>query len=347
MRSSTNIEFSRDIERRYQDNVARHILSISLYMQSEIMGALTVSHGHSQLRINFEPYISMAARSGVRLSEIAEMLGISRQAAKQTANQIEKAGSLLRASDPSDGRAKLLVTTPRAMMLVKQGAAEALALENQFAELVGEGNIAQLNLSMTKLSRRLGLLFPYQGEQALTLAATLPRMSDYITRRLQQLTMQKGHPQLKRSFGTVLTAIGPRGGRIQQMARSRDISKQAVSAIATELEALGYIERVADAADARQIVLQFTKAGRALIADSVDSVNQLVAEFAEAIGDGELEHLKHTVAKIYRLQHLEEDIFGNASGNDIQAMAQQLSMQMGEQGAINLGRLLLAGNSGH
>ncbi|MBT3411444.1 MAG: MarR family transcriptional regulator, partial [Halieaceae bacterium] len=130
MRSSTNIEFSRDIERRYQDNVARHILSISLYMQSEIMGALTVSHGHSQLRINFEPYISMAARSGVRLSEIAEMLGISRQAANQTANQIEKAGYLRRASDPSDGRAKLLVTTPRAMMLVKQGAAEALALEN-------------------------------------------------------------------------------------------------------------------------------------------------------------------------------------------------------------------------
>ena len=129
--------------------------------------------------------------------------------------------------------------------------------------------------------------------------------------------------------------------------KASDRFKPGTFAIATELEALGYIERVADAADARQIVLQFTKAGRALIADSVDSVNQLVAEFTEAIGDGELEHLKHTVAKIYRLQHLEEDIFGNAPGNDIQAMAQQLSMQLGEQGAINLGRLLLAGNSGH
>ncbi|MEP4146569.1 MAG: MarR family transcriptional regulator [Halioglobus sp.] len=345
MNHTANTDFSIDTQLQYRDNVARHILGVSLYMQSEIMSALTLKHGHSQLRINFEPYISIAARSGARLSVIAEMLGISRQAANQTANQIESAGYLLRADDPSDGRAKLLITTPRAKALVKQGAAEALTLETRFAELVGEADINELNITLTKLSRALGLLFPHEDEETLTLAATLPRISDYVTNRLQQLTMKKGHPHLKRSFGTVLTAIGPRGGRIQQMANSRDISKQAVSAIATELEELGYIKRVVDTEDARQVVLLFTPAGKALIADSVDSVEELAAEFSKAIGDSEQSHLTQTIGRIYRCLQLEEDIFGHADSNDIQVMARQLNRQLGKEGALALGKLLLSGDS--
>ncbi|MEP5567121.1 MAG: MarR family transcriptional regulator, partial [Halioglobus sp.] len=253
---------------------------------------------------------------------------------------------LLRASDPSDGRAKLLVTTPRAKALIKQGANEALNLEACIAKSMGEADFSQLNLSLTKLCRKLDLLFPYEGDEALTLAATLPRMSDYITQRLQLLTMEKGHPHLKRSFGTVLTAIGPRGGRIQQMANSRDISKQAVSAIANELEALGYIRRMADPGDARQIVLQLSTAGKALITDSVESVNQLAAEFSAIIGEDELRHLKNTIARIYRYLHLEEEIFGDTSSNDIEEMARQINSQLGKQGALALGELLLAGSSG-
>ncbi|MEP5569510.1 MAG: hypothetical protein ABJN62_16835, partial [Halioglobus sp.] len=76
--------YSHDTEQQYRDNLARHILNVSLYMQSEIMGALTLKHGHSQLRISFEPYLALAARSDVRLSEVADILGISRQAANQT-----------------------------------------------------------------------------------------------------------------------------------------------------------------------------------------------------------------------------------------------------------------------
>lgn len=342
--------FSIDTEQQYQDNVARHILNVSLYMQSEIMKALTLKHGHSQLKISFEPYIALAARSDIRLSEIADILGISRQAANQTANQIEKAGYLLRTSDPSDGRAKLLITTPRAKALIKQGAAEALSLEERIAQSVGKSDVKQLNLSLTHLNRELGLLFPHEGEEALTLAATLPRMSEYITQRLQHLTMTKGHPHLKRSFGTVLTSIGPRGGRIQQMASSRDISKQAVSAIANELEELGYIRRVADPEDARQIVLQLTPAGKALITDSVESVDQLAAEFSAMIGEDELSQLKVTIARIYRSLHLEEDIFGSTIGsttsNNIEEMARAINRQLGKQGALALGQLLLAESSG-
>ncbi|MEH6586698.1 MAG: MarR family transcriptional regulator [Halioglobus sp.] len=345
MNTSASTDFPIDTQQKYRQNFARHILSVTLYMQSEIMNALTLKHGHGQLRINFEPYISIASQHGARLSDIAAMLGISRQAANQTANQIESAGYLLRAADPSDGRAKLLVTTPRAKVLIRQGAAEAMTIQTRFAAIIGDEDLSRLNTSLTNLSRALNLLFPYEGEKSLIMPATMPRLSDYISNRLQALTMEKGHPQLKRSFGAVLTAVGPHGGRIQQMADARDVSKQAISAIATELEELGYIVRTADPQDARQIVLQFTDSGRGLIADSVDSVDQLAAEFACEIGDSELQHATQAVGRIYRSLHLEEDIFGHTDNHDIRIMARQINRQLGDQGARALARLLLSGES--
>ena len=71
------------------------------------------------------------------------------------------------------------------------------------------------------------------------LAGLLPRFSDFLKHRLMALTAAKGHPDLKLSFAQVLSAIGPQGGRIQQMAELQGVTKQAISAIAVELEDLG------------------------------------------------------------------------------------------------------------
>ena len=335
--------FGIEVQQKYRENFARHILSISLHQQSEIMSALTLKHGHSKLRINYEPYISIAGENGARLSDIAEILGISRQAANQTANQIEAAGYLQRVSDPSDGRAKLLVTTPRGKALMRQGAAEALKAQNRFAEIAGESNLEQVKSNLIKLNRGLGLLFPDEDESRLMLAALLPRLSDHISNRLQELTMARGHPLLKRSFGQVLMFIGPGGGRIQQMANAQDVSKQAISFIASELEGCGYLRRDPDPEDARQVVLKFTDAGKKLIRDSVESTDQLAQEFAQVIGTESVSQIVEVMARIYRSLHLEEDIFGRADSSDIRVIARQLKQQLGEEGARNLAELLLSG----
>ncbi len=192
------------MQQKYRDNFARHILSISLYLQSEIMNALTLKHGHSQLRINFEPYLAIGGEKGARLSDIAQMLGISRQAANQTANQIEKAGYLVRTPDPSDGRAKLLTPTPRAKALLKQGAGEAQRLQQQFAGFVGDKELQQATDSVAELGRALGLLLPFEQADTAPLAGLLPRLSDYITNRLLELTTCQGtfRPEAKLQRGT-------------------------------------------------------------------------------------------------------------------------------------------------
>jgi len=335
-----------EIQERYRDNFARHLMGVGLYLQSEIMQTLTRQCGHRDLRINYEPYIAIIGSRGARLSDIAKLLGISRQAANQTANQIEAAGYIERRADPRDGRAKLLVATQRGIQLRKDGAVVAARLQAEMEQIVGEAAIGYAMDTLVRLNDSLGLLLYGPGETGFTqdrlLAALLPRLRDFINDRLMQLTLGKGHPDLKHSFGQVLTAIGPRGGRIQQMARTHGVSKQAISAVATELEDLGYIHRLADANDARLLVLVFTDRGRQLIADSVASVDALQEEFAGIVGGSALAELGNTLRDLYRALHLEEDIFGNSAPVDIRTLASQLTQQLGEEGARALGQLLLS-----
>ncbi len=327
----------------YRNNFARQVLSLTLYIQAEVMNALTLKHGHTQLRLNFEPYITLAGDSGTRLSDIADILGITRQAVNQTANQLEAAGYLLRTPDRSDGRAKLLTRTPRAKAMVAKGALEAERIQSRFSRLVSEAKLAKATQTLTQLNQELGLLLPPEGQSRPVLASALPRLSDYITSRLQALTMAKGHPALKRSFGSVLMSIGPHGGRIQQMANARDVSKQAISSIALELEELDYIERQQDPEDARQITLLFTARGRQLIDDSIRSTTELYQEFAALVGTADLDTATDVVDNIYRSLQLDEDVFGIADNQDIAKIARQLKQQLGEKDVHALARLILSG----
>ena len=337
--------FSLSTQHRYQDNFARHILAITLHLQSEIMNALTLRHGHSQLRINFEPYMAIAGDTGARLSDIAELLGISRQAANQAANQIEAAGYLVRSPDPADGRAKLLTPTPRGKAMRRQGAREAQQQQRRLAAVVDADELREATESLTRLESELGILLPQQTAGDTPLIAVLPRLSDYINARLMELTMARGHANLKLSFGPVLTAIGPRGGRIQQIANNQDVSKQAISATVSELVELGYIERRTDPDDARQVVVVLTDTGQHLISDSIAAVETLESEFSMLIGTAALEQIKRVMARIYRSLQLEGDVFGHTDGDQIEVIIRELTRKLGVEGTRELAKRILAGQA--
>jgi DNA-binding MarR family transcriptional regulator len=342
--TADRFEFPVALQQRYRDNLARHVLGLSLHLQSEIMNNLILRHGHTGLRINFEPYISMAAGDGIRLSDIADVLGISRQAANQTVNQVEAAGYIQRRADPADGRAKRLVTTRRGRALLRDGARESARQQAALGAILGKEALRRVTRDLLLLSRKLQLLLPFEDQEAVLLPALLPRLADYISGRLQAMTMERGHPGLKRSFAPVLTAIGPSGGRIRQIARTQDVSKQAVSAVVTEIEQLGYIWRQPDPADPRQLLLRFTPAGVQLISDSVQSLDQLESQFAELVGERAMQRIRRSMAAIYRAQDLEEDVFGQAGSNDIRDLARELNRTLGRESAAMLGRLLVAGD---
>jgi DNA-binding MarR family transcriptional regulator len=329
---------------RYRHNFSRHLLGVARYLQTSMMYTLQEQCGHDNLRLGFSPYIALIGEGDKRLTDLAEILGISRQACNQAVKQIEAAGYIERAADPVDGRAKQLTLSPEGVKLRRDGLRIVAQLDKQFADIVGAAPIADVSKSLWKIYQRLALGLTPQGNAPtvqVVMAGLLPRLADYILQRLMELTRAKGHPGLKLCFGQVLTLIGPAGGRIQQIAATQDVSKQAISAIATELEELGYLQRHTDTLDARQIVLQFTARGETLIADSVTSVGELEQEFAAIIGQAALKRMNATLHDLYRGLQLEQEIFEKNSSADIGLLAQQLQQQLGDHGSQALARLLL------
>ena len=329
------------VRQRYSDNIARHVLGIARFGRSYIMESLLEQGDFSGLQLGYEPYIAALANHPMRLVDIARQLGISRQAAGQTMAQLIKADLIQQRHDPNDGRAKQLVLTQQGKELAKQGRCLASALEERFEEQLGQRNVALLERCTHELCQSHA---EQQGQALLAagvLAGDLNRLADYTERTLMHLTMAQGHPGLKLSFGQVLSAIGPMGGRIQQIAQLQGVSKQAISAVASELETLDYIYRDTDPLDARQKVLQFTPRGVRLITDSVSSVDKLSEQWQQALGAGRYQRFTSALRRLYAALKIEGELFTGETDQGRARIAQQLQAALGAARARQLGQLLL------
>ena len=330
---------------QYSGNLPRYLIAISRYIQSTVMQQLLENYQHQGLRMSFEPYISMVGE-GCRLTELAERLGISKQSCNQTANQMEKAGYIQRVPDPLDGRGKIVVLTPQGKKLVTDGYKVITAIVIGFDGHIGSKKLETLTELLLKLAQ--GLSLPNIEsvstlEPVPTLLGTvLPRCSDHVMQRLMKLTIAKGHPALKMSHGTVLTLIGSKKAHIRDIAKIQAISKQAVSAIVKDLEKLGYVTRKADPDYPRQNLLLLTDRGSQLIADSVTSANQLETEFEVILGATALKQLRRISKELFFALELEKQ-HQEASNTDLQQLARQLKLQLGEQALNELISLLKKG----
>lgn len=328
---------------RYRHNFSRHLLGVARYLQSSLMDTLQTRRGYSDLRLGFSPYIDLLGEGNKRLTDLADILGISRQACNQAVKQLETAGYISRTADAVDGRAWQLTLSARGKKLRLDGVRILAQLDQQFADIIGIEHVADTSKSLGRICQQLSLgrIPPDAKAHNAMMGGWLPRLSDYVLQRLMELTRGRGHERLKLSFGQVLTLIGPAGGRIQQMAATHDVSKQAISAIATELEELGYLKREADPLDARQVVLQFTPRGLELIADSVASVDQLEEEFTAIIGKPALNRMNTTLYTLYCGLNLEQDIFEHRDTVDLSLLARQIQQQLGSKDSQALARLLM------
>lgn len=337
---------------RYRDNLPRHLIGISRDLQLRVMESLEANHGHRALRLSFGPFLSLIRDRGRPVSEIAGELCVSKQACSQLAKLVESAGYLERTPNPKDGRSKVVRLTHEGSSLVEQGARLILETESDYAALVATEPYRGFTAALSDLYRGLGL--PTQtGSSATTRpirsAGLLPLIVERVQKALMEATIVRGHAGLKMSHGQVLSLIGPDGGRIHEIARIQRVSRQAISAISRDLEALGYLRRAADRVDRRGVVLTLTARGAALIADSVDSVDELELLFRDLIGSAQLEHLQWVAHDLYHALHLEDEIFADRNTRNsrpwpgtrnIEQLACSLRRRLGSGDVAQLAELL-------
>jgi DNA-binding MarR family transcriptional regulator len=336
---------------QYGDNLPRHLIGIARHLQSQVMHSLTEDLGYRSLRLSFGPFLALLGRKGCRLTTITRELGISKQACNQIATQIERAGYIERRPAPEDGRGRLAVYTEEGRRLVEHGERLIANVEDAYRESIGESAYPAFTAALHAL--HLGLNLPPQATDSaprrasIAVGGALTLVAEQIQRRLRDRTIAKGHPGLKMSHGKVLSLIGPEGGRIGEIARIQAVSRQAISAIARDLEGQGYLQRGPDPVDRRGVVLTLSDAGQALIADAVDAVRELEDELEAILGRAGLDRLRELARQLYRSLRLEEEIFGplatrDPAGPDIdlESLSRQLRKQLGEARAAQLAQFL-------
>ncbi len=94
---------------------------------------------------------------GVRLTALAEKLGVSKQAVGQLVDELEQMGALERVADPRDGRAKLIRFSTRGREGIFHGLGVLAEIESELERAIGTKRFTELNRALLLLVDHLEL----------------------------------------------------------------------------------------------------------------------------------------------------------------------------------------------
>ena len=120
-----------------------------------------------------------------------------------------------------------------------------------------------------------------------------------VRKRVRHGLIARGH-DLHPSHTAVIPNLPPDGIRLTDLAERLRVSVQRAGQLVQELERAGYVERTADASDARAKIVRFSARGRRLLADA-DEVNaELRRDLAQRLGADGLAQLENAVGALHR-----------------------------------------------
>jgi DNA-binding MarR family transcriptional regulator len=94
-----------------------------------------------QALANLLPHIAL---EGTRMTELAERVGVTKQAVSKLVAEFVDQGMLELAPDPEDGRAKLVRFTPRGVEGIRDGLAVLASVEAEIASKIGKKRMLAL-----------------------------------------------------------------------------------------------------------------------------------------------------------------------------------------------------------
>lgn len=350
MNSYSAISFSQ--ARRYNRlSLVGQLMAITHFVQRRTMDELTASQNYQSLSLTYVGYITLLAERSYSPGELANKLGISKQACSKTIGELEKAGFLKRQKNPDDSRSSILSLDSKGVQLVSDGMQCTLTIQQQFADKVGSQQLEHLVHSLEQLCRGFHLHIPsYQSLQIVLgkplqgdpvrLNLLLPNLSSFFYDSMIATLAEKGFEGLKPNFSQVLSLIDSDGGRIQQIAATVGVSKQAIAMIALELEQLGYISKEPDPTDKRQLILQLSARGKQLMSESIAGVDALEARIKDILGAQQFHQLEEVINTLCLEVAMDNDSAGVPAAKLLQ-LSQNLLLELGPNGARQLAKQLL------
>ncbi len=288
-------------ESMQDSNLYHNLMRLSRYSEARLMHSLE-EKGYKNLKMSYAAPLMHITLSPIRLNDLAVKLGISKQLCNQNLRPIEHAKLIERFNDPEDGRAKLIKLSNKGLQLVSDAVEDNYLINDTFQAAMGDKEFSDLTANFNKLSRDLGLI--ERDTVDLPLVTLLSFLWLYSEKRLMNLTKLQGYQGLQMSYGQVLSHISVNiesGITISDIAQLNNVSIQAISRTAKEIEKLGFIKRHRDPEDKRNKQLKLTEDGLDLINASIKSSQTLDKELTDIIGLTAFETMKHQIAGLCQL----------------------------------------------
>jgi len=115
--------------------------------------------------------------------------------------------------------------------------------------------------------------------------------------RFEEAIRGCGFEDFRQSDVDVIARLPARGARLSDLAERSPTTKQALSKAVRSLEQRGYVERRPDPHDGRAQRIVLSNRGRALLEAAVEVIRRIEAEWAETLGEDELERLRSTLLR--------------------------------------------------
>lgn len=141
------------------DPLARTELTFVLGMAFQLVVAEFVrrldAEGYADLRPAHGAVFQALRGRGATSTELAERLGVTKQAAGQMVADLEQRGYLRRVDHPDGGRRRLVVLTGKADDHMAVAGQVLHKLESELSARLGEENLLQLRAGLSQLIREL------------------------------------------------------------------------------------------------------------------------------------------------------------------------------------------------
>jgi DNA-binding MarR family transcriptional regulator len=119
-------------------------------MENEAFAALAAA-GHTDITRAQGKLLQRVHEDGSRITELAESAQITKQTAGYLVDQLERAGYLERAPDPTDARARLVRLTDKARRMVPIADRAVADVEARWTTHLGRRRMDQLRDTLTRL----------------------------------------------------------------------------------------------------------------------------------------------------------------------------------------------------
>ncbi|MEY9891460.1 DNA-binding MarR family transcriptional regulator [Catenulispora sp. MAP12-49] len=124
---------------------------------------------------------------------------------------------------------------------------------------------------------------------------------------------EAGHPGFRPLHGVTFKAIGD-GVTASELGRRLGVSKQAAGKTIEGLEREGYVERVADPADARSKIIRLTPRGTEVQQRAFEAMAGLRARWAERLGEERMTAVEEALREMTADREMRFDIPGWFNG---------------------------------